>query len=142
MLQRKQSLWLLVASLLNAGVFYFDLYRYHVVENGADVAKQVRVSDHYPSLLLALVMTLLPLVAIFMFRNRKRQMMLTFVSILAIGSFITMAMQRTKNLNSVPTSESYWIGSVLPVAALVFLFMALFGIRKDEKLVKSMDRLR
>jgi dipeptide/tripeptide permease len=142
MLQRKQSLWLLIAALLNAGVFYFGLYRYHIIENGVDTPRQIRVNDHLPSLLIALVMTLLPLVTIFMFRARKRQLTLCFVSILAVCSFITIALQRTKNLNAVPASESYWIGTVLPVVSIVFLIMAMIGIRKDEKLVRSVDRLR
>jgi hypothetical protein len=100
------------------------------------------VSDHFPTLLIALVMTLLPVVTIFMFRNRKRQITMSVFSIIAAAGFITMALQRTKNLNAVPASDSYWVGSVLPVVAIVFLFMAILGIRKDDKLVKSTDRLR
>ena len=145
MLQRKQSLWLLIAALLNAGVFYFDLYRYHVSENNVDTVKMLRVSDHYPSLLIALVMTLLPLVTIFMYSNRKRQIAMTLISILAIGSFITMALNRATGISKMipaPTNESYWIGAVLPVIAIVFLLLAMLGIRRDEKLVKSVDRLR
>ncbi len=142
MIQRKQSIWLFIAALLNAGVFYFDLYRYHAIVNGIDTPAQIRVSDHFPTLLIALVMTMLPLVTIFMFRNRKRQITMSVFAIISIAGFITMALQRTKNLNSVPASDSYWIGSVLPVVAIVFLFMAILGIRKDDKLVKSTDRLR
>jgi Domain of unknown function (DUF4293) len=145
MLQRKQSLWLLFAALLNAGVLYFDLYKYHIIENGADAVKQLRVSDHYPSLLIALVMIILPLVTIFMFKTRKRQIGLSAVSIVAVGSFITMALGRVNGLSKLTppaTNGSYWIGSVLPVVALVFLFLAIMGIRSDEKLVKSVDRLR
>ncbi len=142
MIQRKQSIWLLIAALLNAGVFYFDLYRYHIIANGIDTPAQIRVSDHFPTLLIALVMTLLPVVTIFMFRNRKRQITMSVFSIIAATGFITMALQRTKNLNAVPASDSYWVGSVLPVVAIVFLFMAILGIRKDDKLVKSTDRLR
>lgn len=145
MLQRKQSLWLLIAALLNAGVFYFDLYRYHVIENGVDTVKMLRVSDHYPSLLIGLVITLLPLVTIFMYNKRRQQMAMTFVSIVAIGSFITMALSRVTGISKMipaPTNESYWIGAVLPVVAMVFLFLAMLGIRRDEKLVKSVDRLR
>ncbi|MCD6012619.1 MAG: hypothetical protein K0Q79_2481 [Flavipsychrobacter sp.] len=142
MIQRKQSLWLLIAALLNAGVFLFGVYRYHIMENGVDTLKEVRINDHFPSLLIALVMTLLPLVTIFMFGNRKRQVTMCFVSMLAVCSFITIALSRTRNLNALPSSESYWIGAVLPVASLVFLFMAIMGIRRDEKLVRSVDRLR
>ena len=142
MIQRKQSLWLLIAALLNAGVFYFGVYRYHIMENGVDTLKEVRVNDHFPSLLIALVMAILPLITIFMFGNRKRQIAMSFVSILAVCSFVTIALSRTRNLNALPSSESYWVGAVLPVAAVVFLFMAIIGIRKDEKLVRSVDRLR
>lgn len=142
MIQRKQSLWLLIAALLNAGVFYFGVYRYRIMENGVDTLKEVRVNDHFPSLLIALVMAILPLITIFMFGNRKRQIAMSFVSILAVCSFIAIALQRTRNLNALPSSESYWVGAVLPVAAVVFLFMAIMGIRKDEKLVRSVDRLR
>lgn len=37
---------------------------------------------------------------------------------------------------------NYGIGSVLPVAAIILLIIAISGIRKDEKLVRSVDRLR
>ncbi len=142
MIQRKQSLWLLIAALLNAGVLYFGVYRYHIMENGVDTLKEVRVNDHFPSLLIALVMAILPLITIFMFGNRKRQIAMSFLSILAVCSFVTIALSRTRNLNALPSSESYWVGALLPVAAVVFLFMAIIGIRKDEKLVRSVDRLR
>ena len=60
-------------------------------------------------------------------------------------SFVAMILMRVTNLNdgsSAPVTGSYWIGSVLPIISLVFLIMAIRGIRKDEKLVKSLDRLR
>ncbi len=145
MIQRTQSLWLFLASLMNAGVLYFDLYKTHTLVNGVDTLGQVRVSDHYPSLLITVVMTMLPLVTIFMFNNRKRQIRMTAFGMVAIAAFISMLLMRVNNLSKLvppPTSGSYWIGSVLPVIALVFLFMAILGIRRDEKLVKSVDRLR
>ena len=142
MIQRKQSLWLLIAALLNVCVFFFGIYRYHIMENGIDTLKEIRVNDHLPSLLLALVMTILPFVTIFMFGNRKRQVSMSFVSILTVCSFIGIALGRTRDLGALSSSESYWLGTILPIASLVFLFMAIMGIRKDEKLVRSVDRLR
>jgi hypothetical protein len=53
---------------------------------------------------------------------------------------------RINNLNHTtaptPANGSYQLGSVIPVVVAVFLILALRGISKDEKLVKSMDRLR
>lgn len=142
MIQRRQSLYLFIAALLNAGVFYFDLYKTHTIVNGTDTAGQLRVSDHFPTLLIALVITLLPLITIFMFNNRKRQVRMCFASILGIISFISLLLARVGRITPPPSNGSYWIGSVLPVIALVFIFLAIFGIRRDEKLVKSVDRLR
>jgi hypothetical protein len=145
MIQRKQSIWLLIAALLCSGVFYFDLYKYHTVVSAVDTTGQLRVMDHFPSLLLAIVMTALPLVTIFMFRQRKRQIAMSFFGVVAIAGFITMSLQRVKYLGDLPvppTSQSYGLGTILPVAAVVFLFLAITGIRKDDKLVKSVDRLR
>jgi FtsH-binding integral membrane protein len=146
MIQRKQSIWLLLAALFNAGVFLFDLYRVDTNTNGVVTQSVLRVSNHYPSLLIALVMTLLPLISIFMFSNRKRQRGMTAVSMVATLAFIGMTLARVNKLETAttppPTGGTYWIGAVLPVVALVFIVMALAGIRKDEKLVRSMDRLR
>jgi hypothetical protein len=44
--------------------------------------------------------------------------------------------------NPAPTNGGYAFGSVLPIFSLVFLILAIRGINKDEKLVKSLDRLR
>ena len=92
-----------------------------------------------------MICTLLPLVTIFMFGNRKRQSAMAFVNVIALCGFIPMVLSRVNTLNKMvppPINGSYWIGAVLPVIALVFTILAIFGIRKDERLVKSMDRLR
>lgn len=145
MIQRIQSVYLLLAALLCAGVFYFDLYVYHTTVAGADVVNHLNVIQDFASLLIALVITILPLVTIFLFRNRKRQVSLSLLGILCIIGFMALSLWRVSMVGKLvpaPTSGNYWIGSVLPVIALVLEFMAISGIRKDDKLVKSVDRLR
>ncbi len=141
MIQRKQSIYLLLAALLNAGVFFFDLYQYHTQVSGTDTLGKIRVNDNFVALIIATLITLLPLITIFLFNNRKRQISLSMVSILGIFSFIALLLWRVNGVPP-PVNGSYWIGSVLPVISLVFLIMAIMGIRSDEKLVKSVDRLR
>ena len=145
MIQRRQSLYLFIAALLNAGVFYFDLYKTHTIVNGVDTLGQLRVADHFPSLLIALIITLLPFVAIFMFNNRKRQIRMSVITIVSILAFIGLLLWRVTDLAKLvppPSNGTYWVGSVLPVVSMVFVFLAILGIRRDEKLVKSVDRLR
>ena len=145
MIQRKQSIWLLIAALLSAGLFCFDIYHAHVAVNGTDTIAYIRINDDYPLLLIALVLTILPLVTIFMFRNRKRQRSMAIFNVVACIGFISAALMRVTNfMNKQPaaTNGTYWIGAVLPLLSMVFIIMAIRGINKDEKLVKSQDRLR
>jgi len=145
MIQRKQSIWLLLAALINAGVFIFDVYRGHVMTNGVDTIVAMRINDKFHLVLMALVIVVLPLLAIFMFKNRKRQRILTILSILFSLSFVSTMLLRTSKFTAEypdATNGTYWIGSVLPVISIVFLIMAIMGINKDEKLVRSQDRLR
>ncbi len=146
MIQRIQSVWLLLAALCNASLFYFDIYRADVIINGVAATHHLRINDHYPSLLVALVTMIMPLAAIFMFKKRKQQRtMVALCLVFTIGSLSTMLMRVTNFNNSVtppPSNGTYWVGAVLPVIAIIFLILAIRGINKDEKLVKSLDRLR
>jgi len=80
------------------------------------------------------------LINIFNFRNRKRQFWLTIG--LFILSLLNILLYWWKS--GVPPFESgnYSLGALLSLAIPVFLVIAARGIRKDEKLVKSADRLR
>ena len=113
--------------------------------NGVDTLRMLRVTDHYPSLLVAVIIITLPFVTIFMYQQRKRQIRMSIMSIVAVGSFITLMLSRVSGINKLPVpplNPSYGIGAVLPIVSLVFIVLAILGINKDEKLVKSMDRLR
>lgn len=150
MIQRIQSIWLLIAALFGAGVFLFNIISisYVDVTTGEEVMKGVKLLEYsYLLALLAIVLVALPLVAIFMFKNRKRQVNLALLAIVLNIAFIAFHLTFVKDhyLNTLKMpaqSTSYGIASFLPVAAIVFLAMAISGIRKDEKLVRSADRLR
>ena len=140
MLQRKQSIWLLLAALINSGVIFLDLFRVHTVVNGTETIVPYRTDQHFPLLIIAIVMIAIPLVTVFMFKDRKRQIRMCIASIVAAGSFISKELLDAKV--TPPTTVTYWIGAVLPVVSLIFIILAISGIRKDEKLVRSVDRLR
>ncbi len=145
MLQRKQSIWLLIAALLNAGVIFFDLYRWHEVVNGVDIKHEIRVTNDYPMFIIVLVCAVLPLITMFMYKQRKRQLSMTAFNIAAVcGLNAKMLMKIGHETTISPTiaSGTYWLGAALPIISIIFLILAIIGIRKDDKLVKSMDRLR
>ena len=145
MIQRKQSLWLLLAALCGAGVFLFPLYKGEIKSGDVLQGKALTVPEHFPFVLIAVVMSLLPLVTIFMFGNRKRQVRMTVMGIVANLSFTSLMLftvSRWQSATPPLLGGSYGIGSVLPVMAVILLIMAILGIRSDEKLVRSVDRLR
>jgi glucan phosphoethanolaminetransferase (alkaline phosphatase superfamily) len=150
MIQRIQTIWLFLAALISA-LLLLDWYTGYVFH--ADVAagftvsvQHLKVSAHFPSLILAVIMVLLPLIAIFLYKDRKRQKMLVWISLLAAVAFIGVNLMRIENFKNdtapLPVNGSYDAGSVLPVVVVVFLILAMRGINKDEKLIKSLDRLR
>lgn len=149
MIQRIQSVWLFLAAVFSALLFlgYTGLvYKADIAQGFGSVVRGLTVSGHFPSLIMAVLMTLIPLVALFMFKNRKRQRILTVAGLLASALFIIVNLMRIadfeKNTAPGPVNGAYQIGSVIPVLVIIFLILAIRGIRKDEKLIKSMDRLR
>jgi hypothetical protein len=88
----------------------------------------------------------LPLIAIFLFRNRQLQMKLTFLNILlGIGVMVMIYFKcndfAAANIG-VFKSSTYKIAAAFPILAIILSYMAFRGISADEKLVKSTDRLR
>lgn len=149
MIQRIQSVWLFLAAMISGALFMpsMTLYRY-IVPSGFTGGQQKTLNtlNHYPLLVVAVVMTVLPLVAIFMFKDRKRQRGMAVLGILACVGFIALMFMKIGSINNAtppPTGQEYGIiGSVIPVVSIIFLVLAIRGIRKDDKLIKSLDRLR
>lgn len=148
MIQRIQSIWLLLAALVMAGMFYFDVY--HFAAAAPDPVTQgmynkvANINNNYLAMVLSGLSVILSLVSIFMFKNRKRQIGLVWINILlTIGLLIWLAIGLTNFKESYPDVKgTLWVGMFIPTVTVFLLFFALRGLRKDEKLIKSLDRLR
>ncbi len=140
MIQRIQSLWLFLAAMMNGLLFILPIYGY------GNPTVVVKTAEHIQLLLMAALATVLPLVAIFMFGNRSRQRGLVWLSILsALGYFglAVLEVQNQKEKNPLVSSYHYAVpGILVTIVAVIFMILALRGIRKDEKLIRSLDRLR
>ena len=90
------------------------------------------------------IVGLIPFVIIFYYQNRKRQLTITYLSILVIIAYsFWLATNARKEIGGVQLElGNYAIGAILPSLAILFLVLAARGIRRDEKLVRSADRLR
>lgn len=146
MIQRVQSLWLFLAAMLNGLLFLFPLYRFNMPGLMYSPWQYEGVKNYMPLFIVAAIITLLPLVTIFFYQDRKRQKGMVWLCIIGVIAFIALAMMRIANLKngSPPVGNFEYVlpGLLVPIAAAVLEFLALRGIQKDEKLVRSMDRLR
>ena len=146
MIQRIQTLWLFLAAMLNALLFICPLYKYIYPDQALSPWVIEGVRSYIPLFLVAAVISILPLVSIFFYGNRKRQKGMVWISIISIFAFLGIVLMRVGALKNgtPPISNLQYLlpGMLVTIAALVFLILAMSGIRKDDKIIKSMDRLR
>lgn len=106
----------------------------------------LHASDHILLLLLGLLPGIVAFIAIFQYRRRSRQMGMARFAM--IGYFLFMILSSILFYNDYTklTGGDYYFeigyGVLLPVLGIILCLLALRYIRKDEKLVRSMDRLR
>lgn len=146
MIQRIQSVWLFLAAAINVLLFFLGLYKATVFDSGIERIEKITANGNFLLLIIAVVAIALPLFAIFMYSNRKRQVNITVLSIVVNIGFVAATLMLVGNLNNntepAPTDGTYLPGIGAPIVAIIFLFLAMKGIRKDIKTIKSLDRLR
>lgn len=157
MIQRIQTVWLLLASGTLLLLFLFPYLQYF---DNFGVAMAIKITGIYQgvsagvvqikSLILQTIITvivaLIPLFTIFNYKDRKKQLKLTYLNILLtflLGIwFYFTAQSAVQEVNRSIELGNIGIGALLVPISIIFLFLAAKGIRKDEKLIKSVDRLR
>jgi len=140
MIQRSQTLWLLLAAV--AGGLSYKVPFFESTNNSTDgtsgTAVYLNAGSNFYLLLATGLTVFLALVTIFYYKNRKLQLKLALGGmVLSLVTMILFFSAMKKLGGSVPS-----ITSVTVLAMPVFFALAGRGIWKDEKLVKSLDRLR
>jgi hypothetical protein len=91
---------------------------------------------------------LVALASIFLFKNRGLQMKLGKLNILLIALQIAAIVFYSDAVKALIQTEPNDIGvnlqagAIIPVLSLIFTYLAVYFIKKDEKLVRAADRLR
>ncbi len=136
MLQRIQTIYLFLAALISGVlIFFVSLWT-------NEAGESVFVEDVLVALGLFIGSAVLSFISIFLFNNRKLQFVLGRINILLnfflLGVFVYWSLSVPGEME---ISEK-GIGMFIPVLSIVFLVLANKAIKKDEDLVKSVDRLR
>lgn len=158
MIQRIQSVYLLLVAVLTGLTTFFDLalfkleeeilYTYSIYaivpQNGDEI---IIPGNWIPQIILLTAAFLLSIFILFKFKNRKLQLKLGSINYLLLATFIITTYFSVMNISKIiDLAEGfktvYYIGFYLPIAAITFQFLANRAIKKDEELVRSVERLR
>ena len=141
MIQRIQTLWLLIVAIAAFATYTLTLY-IGKIAGGAE--KVFQLADDFVLVIIIIALGILAIICLFLFKNRKLQFKLSVFGIIFSIAFLFLEyfkVEEFKKDNLIQTG-SYQIGALLPLIMVIFFFMAARGIYKDERLIKSMDRLR
>jgi len=139
MIQRIQSVWFFLVALCAALTFKFPFYSGNMIgKDNIPRYEKLLASSNFLLLISTALLIGGAIALIFLYKNRKQQLWLT---IAAAGlSFINIIIYFSQLKKFISGNVS--LAAVLAFAIPVFLLFAANGIWKDEKLVKSLDRLR
>jgi hypothetical protein len=145
MIQRIQTVFLFLAALVFGSLLKLPL----AVSNKPSVQflsdSVFDVTDHPALIGLTILGSVIALISIFLYKKRPVQLKLGYVIIvvailLPLISFLLFTNASAGADPSVQVADQ--AGMYMPVAAILFAALANHFIKKDNKLVKSMDRLR
>jgi hypothetical protein len=153
MIQRIQSLYLLLVTVLYSLLFIIPLNQLiaanHVLELNIfgiyelETSGKTLIASLYPILILVIVSILISLISIFLFKKRKIQMRLSmYNAILGIGIEALALFYIYRVAENNDSSFGFAPGLLIPIVSSIFSFLAFKSIDKDEKLVRSIDRIR
>lgn len=154
MIQRIQSLFLLIALLLSAGYFLFP-FSVKIFNTGQGEAIYKLMiqgvinpdgskSPVYLLLILCILIIVLITAAIFLYSNRKLQIKICWLAVIpclaviAADYFLSDSMGKELGIKN----PVYHLASYIPVIQFILLRLAIKAIQRDEELIRSADRIR
>ncbi len=154
MLQRKQSIYLFLAFLVNSLVFFMPLstivtvdgeifqllYNGIISEGGTEILSGNEQDAEHLIFIFSLT-SLLSLGTIFLYKNRKLQMRLCRYNIMLLIGIYVLISYYLLYLEGVEYF-TYDFALIFPFIAIIFTFLAYRGIKADEDLIRSSERIR
>jgi len=126
MIQRIQSVYLFFVFCLMAAIVFFPIYsNLHWLVSG-----------------ITGIVALLAIVAIFLYKNRGMQIRISYIMLLLLISIYCFSFVDWQYWSITNFYQHARFTFVFPFIAIILLFLAIRAIKKDEKLVRSLDRLR
>ncbi len=138
MIQRIQTLWWLIALIFGVA-FIFSPYAI----SGGEMLQSINCIEGQNPFCLGVLGTgiaaaFFTFITIFLFKNTNLQINLSRFALLLI--LVTIGLGVYYALQVVPGEDVPHYGAAFPVLSMLFIFLAMRGVRKDQKLLRSVDR--
>jgi hypothetical protein len=125
----------------------FNNFSFHTF---GDNYAQMQTTGPFALAVVLIAVTAISLYTIFLFNKRKTQMRLTvFNLILLVGYLAAYAffawLYQQKMIDAVQQSQPDFqlrLSAVYPLVSIILCVLGYKGIRKDEKLIQSLNRIR
>ncbi|NND76978.1 MAG: DUF4293 domain-containing protein [Flavobacteriales bacterium] len=159
MIQRIQTVYLVLSAILLSLMFFFPIaeikgdvqsyefsaFGFASVAEDPDALPAIIETNVVPLYVWIGILVALIIFSIAQFKKRKTQLKLNrLIFLLTVGLivFLFYEADRSVELFSSSTNPLYKAGLYFAFAALPLLFLANRGIKKDEDLIKSLERIR
>jgi len=136
MIQRIQSIWLLLAAACAFAGFKFSFYSGNKLND--TLLHELNATSSFLLMLSTILVGGLALVTIFLFKQRSVQRWLCVLGILLEALLIFLYYREI----TVYTQGTYSLTAILQGIVLAGFILAIAGINKDSKIIKESDRLR
>lgn len=144
MIQRIQTVFLFLSLVCTILLYFIPIWE--TATGGIDIGMEtIGAGTHLLLLPLPVLLVISHLIAIFSYKNRKRQKRFCIGNILLYIIFLLWALlliQLEHHLFQHFNLMEFRLGAALPIAGIILNILARNGIKKDEALLRSMDRLR
>ncbi len=155
MIQRIQTVFLAIVTVLSLFLFngsylvfseksgsVINVVLSGIIRNAAQGGPQP-IQMAYPYSALVILIPLLSAIAILFFKNRKIQLLLVLILIVLVFLLVSLSVYYYRLIIVTYSARlDPGIMLLLPLLLLLFSLLAYRGIKKDDQLVKSYDRLR
>lgn len=136
MFQRIQTVYMLISAIITGGLpFVFPLWTDNQKNEVFFTSSLIYTS-------LFVLSTVLAIYSIINFKKRQHQFVLNRLNMIFNFILLGFFVYRSLNLSGETMVSEKGIGMFLPAISIVLLVLANKAIKKDEDLVKSVDRLR
>lgn len=154
MIQRIQTIYMLIAAFLLVLLYsnpiaeiivtdklYLTLWHHKIVSVNEEL---FATRSTWPITFLLSVILLIQVISVFLYKRRQIQIRLSIFSLLLMFGLVGLIYFFTKyTLNNMEGIKSVFLWPIVcPMIAIILNYLAIKAIQKDEKLVRSYDRIR